>query len=141
MYDKDGKISGLYKYNKPRFKVGWSKTENPGQDYHKLTEAEWIRYHALRHIVGGSVLTITQEMMKQLDVMIQSLKKIIYQVSRISKVWMNHLIKASANRKSLHSGMEQKTTDKELELIDRKSDELLESLNDQTRTTKMATSV
>ena len=91
-YDKDGKVAGLFKYNEPEFEVGWSKSEAPGQDFTKLTETEWIRYHALRHIVGGSLLYLDQPMIKRMMAG-ETLPKATYArgVQELAEEWMNEL--------------------------------------------------
>ena len=131
-YDKDGKVAGLFKYNEPRFKVGWSKSEAPGQDFTKLTETEWIRYHALRHIVGGSLLYLDQPMIKRMMAG-ETLPKATYArgVQELAEEWMNELrYKASGPTPKVTTSVtwDRDPTPAELEEIARKKHELLESM-------------
>ena len=131
-YDKDGKVAGLFKYNEPEFEVGWSKSEAPGQDFTKLTETEWIRYHALRHIVGGSLLYLDQPMIKRMMAG-ETLPKATYArgVQELAEEWMNELrYKASGPTPKVTTSVtwDRDPTPAELEEIARKKHELLESM-------------
>ncbi|MDE0314094.1 MAG: hypothetical protein OXM61_04265 [Candidatus Poribacteria bacterium] len=131
-YDKEGKIAGLFKYNEPQFITGWSKEMVPGADFTKLTEAEWIRYHALRHIIGGSVLIITQEMLKQLKDD-DPVPKAAYApgVQELARTWHTQLRqKASGSRPYVSTliNWNRDPTLSELKAIAKKENELLESL-------------
>lgn len=131
-FNKDGSVGGLYKYNEPRFKARWSETESPGADFTKLTETEWIRYHALRHIMGGSVLEITQEMLKQLKDD-DPVPKATYApgVQELAEVWWGELRdKASGPTPQVSTIVtwNRDPTPEELEAIERKEDELMESM-------------
>ena len=59
-WDEHGNAT-LYQYNVPEFKVKWSETEIPGQDYFKLTDEEWRRFRALQVIISQNPLRLTQE--------------------------------------------------------------------------------
>ena len=131
-YDKDGNVAGLYKYNEPRFKVGWSEEDSPGEDYSKLTETEWIRYHALRHIKGGSLLYLDQPMIKRMMAG-ETLPNATYAsgVQELASEWLSQLrLKASgpASHVTTIVTWNREPTRAELREIARKENELLKSL-------------
>ena len=130
-YNADGSVAGLYKYNEPRFKVGWSE-ESPQQDVSKLTETEWIRYHALLHIMGGSLLYLDQPLIKRMMAG-ETLPKATYApgVQELAEEWWSELAhKASGSTPYVTTSISwnREPTRVELEEIARKENELLKSM-------------
>lgn len=131
-YNKDGSVAGLFKYNEPEFEAGWSEKLAPGQDFTKLTEMEWIRYHALSHIVSGRLLYIEGDMIKRFTAG-EPMPNATYApgVQALAREWKKELRnKASGPTVQVTTIVtwSRDPTQKELEAIDRKSDELTEEL-------------
>lgn len=132
-YEFDGEGNAtLFKYNEPSFITGWSDEQTPGQDFSKLTETEWNRYQALRHIVSGNLLYIEGEM---LDLMHRGepLPDAVYApgVQELAKKWVIQLrqkASGSTPHVSTKISWNREPTQKELLAIERKEAELLKSM-------------
>ena len=133
-WDEHGNAS-LYQYNVPEFEVKWSEEEYPGQDYSKLSQEEWKRHRALRHIVRQTPLRLTQEHEKILRAG-GPFPKVTYPpgVVELAKEKIRELDQKASGRTprvSTTITWNRPPTDKEREAIVRRENELLKSLESQ----------
>ncbi len=134
-FDEHGNAS-LYQYNVPEFDVKWSEEESPGQDYSKLSQEEWKRHHALRHIVSQTPLRLTPEQTRQVLLEGNSFPTVTYApgVVELAQEKIRELDRKASGRHPVGSTSvtwNRPPTDAELEAIARKEYELLKSLESQ----------
>lgn len=130
-WDENGKVS-LFQYNVPEFEIKWSEKETPGQDYYKLTDEEWRRHRALRHIISQTPLRLTQEHEKMLREG-KPFPTVTYApgVVELAKQRLAELDRKASGRTpkvSTTVSWNREPTKKELEEIERKEFEMLKSL-------------
>lgn len=137
-FDESGKAT-LFKYNKPRFKTGWSEKFFPGQDFHKLSHDEWQLYHVLQHIVSGTVLRLDSDMIR----LVKSghpLPKAIYnqgvvELARVLKAELAEKASGPNPRVGTDITWDRPFTPEELAAIERQENELLKSMRSPERPT------
>lgn len=130
-WDENGEVT-LFQFNVPRFEVKWSKKEVPGGDYYKLTDEEWARHRVLRHIISQSHLILDQELIKMV-VEGKPLPKVEYApgVVELAREWLTELErKASGPLPTVSTSVTwtRRPTEREEQEIERKENELLNSL-------------
>ena len=135
IFDENGNVIKPYKYNVPEFEVKWAEEESPGNDYSKLTQEEWKRHHALRHIVSQTPLRLTQEHEKILRAG-GPFPTVTYApgVVELAKEKIRELDEKASGRHPVGGTSvtwSRPPTDKELEAIARKEYELLQELASQ----------
>lgn len=133
----------LFQFNVPRFEVKWSKKASPGADYYKLTDEEWDRHNVLVTIINGSHFRLDQE---QLTLIYEgkSVPKAEYAhgVVELAREWVAELKqKASGPLPTVSTDVmwTRQPTERELQEIERKEYELLNSLSKPTRPSLMPT--